>query len=239
MKQYLRLKPFKAISFDLDDTLYDNMPHIMKAESELSLFMQDSFKAPANWGISQWRLLKSEVIVEHAELAHDTSAARYEVLRQGLLKWGYCEVEATRGAQLGMECFNFNRSNFKVTDEVLELLKKLAQHFPLVGITNGNVNSSRIGLENALDFVVHPGHGVRMKPYSDLFDLSCQHLDIAPSELLHVGDHAISDVLGARKAGCQSIWLNLHAEENKQAKSILPHIEIKQLKDILRLIESH
>ncbi|MDO6679376.1 HAD-IA family hydrolase [Shewanella sp. 4_MG-2023] len=235
MKQYLRLKPFKAISFDLDDTLYDNVSHIIKAEAEISHFMQDNFKAPLNWGISQWRLLKSQVIAEHQELAHDTTAARYEVLRQGLLLWGYSEAQASQGAQQGMQCFSFHRSDFKVTEEVLSCLANLGKHFPLVGITNGNVDATRIGLDDVLQFVLHPGHGVRMKPYSDLFDLSCRHLAIKPSELLHIGDHTISDVLGARKAGCQSVWLNHQASDNRQAKYILPHIEIHQLDDLTSL----
>ncbi|MEZ9142231.1 MULTISPECIES: HAD-IA family hydrolase [unclassified Shewanella] len=237
MKQYLRLRPFKAISFDLDDTLYHNAPHIIKAESALSLFMQEQFNTPTNWGITQWRELKAQVIAVHGELAHDTTAARYEVLRQALIQWDYSEIEASQGAQQGLECFCFHRSDFTVDDGVLNLLSDLGKQYPLIGITNGNVDARRVGLNDALEFVVHPGHGVRMKPYSDLFDLSCQHLDIQTNELLHIGDHPISDVLGARHAGCQSLWLNLQADEGGRAQHILPHLEIEQLQEIRQLIE--
>lgn len=236
MKQYLRLRPFKAISFDLDDTLYHNAPHIIKAESALSLFMQEHFNVPEGWGITQWRELKSQVIAGHEELAHDTTAARYEVLRQALIQWDYTELEASQGAQQGLECFRFHRSDFKVDDSVISLLAELGNHYPLIGITNGNVDASRVGLDDVLKFVVHPGHGVKMKPYSDLFDLSCQHLEILHGDLLHIGDHPISDVLGARAAGCQSLWLNLNPNEQGQARHILPHIEIEQLQEIRKLI---
>ncbi|WP_153914177.1 HAD-IA family hydrolase [Shewanella sp. TC10] len=236
MKQYLRLRPFKAISFDLDDTLYHNAPHIIKAESALSLFMQEQFNVPDNWGITQWRELKAKVIAVHEELAHDTTAARYEVLRQALIQWDYTEIEASQGAQQGLECFCFHRSDFTVDETVLGLLKELGQHYPLVGITNGNVDSHRVGLSEVLEFVVHPGHGVRMKPYSDLFDLSCQHLEIEHRDLLHIGDHSISDVLGARHAGCQSLWLNLQADEAGRAQYILPHLEIEQLQELRHLL---
>ena len=236
MKQYLRLRPFKAISFDLDDTLYHNAPHIIKAESALSLFMQEQFNVPDNWGITQWRELKAKVIAVHEELAHDTTAARYEVLRQALIQWDYTEIEASQGAQQGLECFCFHRSDFTVDETVLDLLKELGQHYPLVGITNGNVDSRRVGLSEVLEFVVHPGHGVRMKPYSDLFDLSCQHLEIEHRDLLHIGDHSISDVLGARHAGCRSLWLNLQADEAGRAQHILPHLEIEQLQELRHLL---
>ncbi|WP_299571939.1 HAD-IA family hydrolase [uncultured Shewanella sp.] len=238
MKQYLRLRPFKAISFDLDDTLYHNAPHIIKAESKLSLFMQEQFNVPDAWGLTQWRELKAKVIAVHEELAHDTTAARYEVLRQALIQWDYSEVEASQGAQQGLECFCFHRSDFKVDLSVLKLLTDLGEHYPLVGITNGNVDARRIGLDDVLEFVVHPGHGVRMKPYSDLFDLSCQHLEIEHQDLLHIGDHPISDVLGSRAAGCQSLWLNLNPGNNQQARHILPHIEVDELQEI-SLLAAH
>ena len=38
MKFYRPLRPFKAISFDLDDTLYDNHPIIEKAENDFLIW---------------------------------------------------------------------------------------------------------------------------------------------------------------------------------------------------------
>ena len=40
MHFYRRLKPIKAITFDLDDTLYDNYPVILKTTEESHRFLQ-------------------------------------------------------------------------------------------------------------------------------------------------------------------------------------------------------
>jgi len=51
MKYYRPLKPFKAISFDLDDTLYDNQPIIKKAEDEILAYLNQ--KHPELAGLTQ------------------------------------------------------------------------------------------------------------------------------------------------------------------------------------------
>jgi HAD superfamily hydrolase (TIGR01509 family) len=235
--QYQRLQPFKAISFDLDDTLYNNLPYVMHASEQLFSLIKQRFSATMAWDLAQWQHFKHSLFERQPELAHDTTAARYAMLHQGLLHFGYTEVEASSGAQEGMSCFHHYRSHFTIAEEVLTLLQRLSQHYPLVGITNGNVDAERIGLGKVMQFVLHPGHGVNMKPSADMFMLACRQLGIRPSELLHVGDHPMSDVAGAKMAGCQSVWLNpCMQQRHKKAQTVLPHIEINQLDLLLKLL---
>lgn len=235
--QYQRLQPFKAISFDLDDTLYNNLPYVVQASEQLFTLINRSYPATSAWSSSQWQQLKHHLFTLRPELAHDTSAARYAMLHQGLLHFGYSELDASQGAQLGMDCFHHHRSDFTIAPEVLAVLQKLGQHFPLVGITNGNVDAKRIGLSDVMQFVLHPGHGVKMKPHSDMFTLACRQLNIEPAQLLHIGDHPLSDIAGAKMAGCQSVWLNpCMQQRHKKAQTVLPHIEINQLDLLLELL---
>ncbi len=67
-----------------------------------------------------------------------------------------------------------------------------------------------------------------------MFDKTCLALQIAPEQLLHVGDCGSNDVYGAISAGCQSAWLNQY-QVGKPLK-VLPTLElenIEQLADIL------
>lgn len=231
MRCYLRPQNIHAISFDLDDTLYNNQPYILNAEAELTQFLHQSFPLTAAWQSQDWRRLKLLLLQQMPELAHDTTAARVATLRQGLLQLGYSASEAERGAAEGLACFYFHRSHFQVSSDVLSLLQRLAQRFRLVGITNGNVDAERIGLGDAFEFVLHPGNGVRMKPAKDMFDLACARLGIRPEQLLHVGDSLNADVRGARLAGCQSVWLNpsFGQLESLPIAALLPHMEIAAL----------
>lgn len=238
MRCYLRPQHIQAISFDLDDTLYDNLPHIINAEAELATFLLQTYPLSQAWQPHDWRRLKLQLLQQNRELAHDTSAARLATLRQGLIQLGYSATEAERGAEQGLACFYFYRSHFQVSDEVLLLLNRLSQHFRLVGITNGNVDAERIGLGETFEFVLHPGNGVHMKPAKDMFELACSRLNIAPQHLLHVGDSMNADVRGARLAGCQSVWLNpsFGRVDSLPIAALLPHLEIASLDALTKVL---
>ncbi|MCL1141095.1 HAD-IA family hydrolase [Shewanella gaetbuli] len=235
--QYQRLSPVKALSFDLDDTLYNNAPVIKKAVSASFALLIEQFPKASELTLDDWQAIKIAEQLKWPELMHDTSAARYAMLREGLIQLGYSELDASQGAQNALDCFHDHRSDFKVSADVIKILAQLKQRYRLVGITNGNVNSARIGLDEVFDFVLHPGYGVKMKPYGDMFALACKQLSIQPAELLHVGDHPHSDVVGARIAGCQTIWLNpCQQQKYKSSSNLLPTVEITQLNQLLTIL---
>lgn len=232
---YLRAKPFHAISFDLDDTLYDNGPIIRAAEQALLEYLQVNYPLSVSWQRADWVKLKTELLSCYPELVHDTTAARLVMLEQGLMTLGYSREESEKGAVAGLECFLQKRSDFEVSPPVINQLELLATKYPLIGITNGNVDAQKIGLGHLLQFVLHPGEGTRMKPYPDMFYSACRKLDIPLHCLLHVGDSQVSDVQGSRLAGCQSAWLNPRFDGNKSPLSyeLLPHMEISSLEDLV------
>ncbi|ABO22198.1 HAD-IA family hydrolase [Shewanella loihica] len=233
------LRPFKAISFDLDDTLYDNRPIIMAAEQRLLSFLAQRHPLTQAWSLDDWQVLKRSLIRQSPSLAHDTSAARLVTLEQGLITLGYAKTQAGEAAQQALAYFVEQRSDFTVAPEVIAKLTRLARHYPLIGITNGNVDAQRIGLGEVLEFVLHPGNGTRMKPYPDMFYQACQRLDIGCHELLHLGDSFKADVQGARRAGCQAAWLNPAVGREPQliSEGQLPHMTCSDLDDLLALID--
>ncbi|MDN5370098.1 MAG: hydrolase / 5-amino-6-(5-phospho-D-ribitylamino)uracil phosphatase, partial [Shewanella sp.] len=84
MRSFLRLTPFRALSFDLDDTLYNNKPIIAAAEVELLQWLAQHFPATTQYSQDDWRQLKMRVLAAQPQLVHDTSATRRAVLYLGL-----------------------------------------------------------------------------------------------------------------------------------------------------------
>ncbi|GIU27650.1 HAD-IA family hydrolase [Shewanella sp. MBTL60-007] len=238
MKIYIRPQAFQAISFDLDDTLYDNRPIIIQAESELQTFLHQAYPKSAKWQLADWRRLKLALFRESPELRHDTTVARLTMLERGLLQLGYDAQTAKAGAKAGLEHFVKYRSHFKVSTEVIELLAQLKQKYRLIGITNGNVDHQRIGLEGLFEFVLHPGHGYKQKPSAEMFVLAAEKLGLPLASILHIGDSAKSDVYGARRAGCQAVWLNpgFGVIDKSSAYGMLPHIEISSVQQLRQLL---
>lgn len=235
---YLRPRAYQAISFDLDDTLYDNGPIIRAAEVSLQQFLHQTYSETRRWQRDDWIKLKESLIQNQPELAHDTSAARLIMLEQGLLMLGYSRERAETGAMAGLSHFLHKRSDFTVPITVINMLRELSLTYPLIGITNGNVDADKIGLGEVLEFVLHPGEGTRMKPYPDMFYIASRRLDIPLHSLLHVGDSHSSDVMGARMAGCQAAWLNPSFGRDKSHRfgQLLPHVEIQDIHELQELI---
>ncbi|QYJ87903.1 HAD-IA family hydrolase [Shewanella mesophila] len=238
MNVSIRPRPFSVISFDLDDTLYDNRPIIINAEQQLIVFLAKHYPKSIQWQSEQWFTVKKQVVKLQPELAHDTSAARLVTLAYGLQQLGYSKAEAEQGAHDGLSHFLKYRSDVSVSDENLVILHQLAQRYRLIGITNGNVDAKRIGLGEVFEFVLHPGNGIRMKPYPDMFYQAASRLALSPEQLLHVGDSYKADVQGARKAGCQTVWLNPAVDREPQSfgNGVLPHLQVCQLSELLHLV---
>jgi FMN phosphatase YigB (HAD superfamily) len=59
------------------------------------------------------------------------------------------------------------------------------------------------------------GEGI-YKSDPEIFRRACARLDAAPSETVHIGDHARYDVQTARSAGLRTIWFAANAHHTAQ-----------------------
>ncbi len=259
MQFYRRLTAIKAISFDLDDTLYNNRPVMQAIEEKMVTYFTEKFAtllpdlAPdvaaepkPIFNRRFWASYRQQAIELNSELSHDVVRVRYETYRLGFLAHNISAEEAHQQAQAGLDYFISLRSDFTVPKASHELLASLSKKFPLVAISNGNVNTKAIGIAHYFQHIYHAGfqtggtsteseHLLRQKPAADMFTLVCQQLNILPTELLHVGDCGYADIHGALNAGCQTAWLP-HYGVGK-ALNQLPHIELNNVSQLQRLLK--
>ncbi|MCV5942411.1 5-amino-6-(5-phospho-D-ribitylamino)uracil phosphatase YigB, partial [Escherichia coli] len=83
---------------------------------------------------------------QQPELKSDVTLWRLVQLQQAFSQVGYDEDAAHAAAKAAVDVALDWRSRFEVPQQSLDVLEELAQHFPLVAITNGNVDLDRIGL---------------------------------------------------------------------------------------------
>jgi len=256
MQFYRRLTAVKAISFDLDDTLYNNRPVMQAIEKKMVVYFTEKFsllfselKVPELKEIFDrrfWAPYRQQAIKANHELSHDVVRVRYETYRLGLLAQNVPAEEAAQQAQAALDYFISLRSDFNVPKASHELLASLSKKFPLVAISNGNVDTKALGIDHYFQHIYHAGfqtndnsteseHLLRQKPAADMFTLVCQQLDILPEELLHVGDCGYADIHGALNAGCQTAWLP-HYGVGKRLNQ-LPHIELNKVSQLLGLLK--
>ncbi|RUO79886.1 phosphoesterase [Idiomarina tyrosinivorans] len=234
MKFFRRPKPVKAISFDLDDTLYDNVPVMLNAEQQVQAFIQQRYPSLRDWRIEDWRALRLEVMQRYPELATNMTELRLKTLAIGLEKSGEQQIETH--AQRIMEEFLRHRNAVTISAETHQLLTRLKQRYPLFALSNGNVNVDEIGLADYFSAVIQPSVSIRGKPHEDMFKLAQSYLpDIPASAWLHVGDHPVSDVVGAQRAGWQTAWFNDGLGRPEHLR-VLPTIELSRVTDLLDIL---
>lgn len=235
MQFFRRLQDIRAISFDLDDTLYDNRPVIENAEQWMVDYMRDHYLASAMYDRAWWQRLKHELQHADPSLHDDVSRCRLLMLQTGLQRGGMPIAEAEQQARQVFAQFLEIRSQVVVPQASLEVLKRLSRHFPLVVITNGNVLLERIGLDGQFKHVLKAGNGRKMKPAPDMFRLMAARLQLAPQQILHVGDDVTTDVFGAIRNGYQAAWFNSQGQDWRTLHT-LPHLMLQDIRDLLTLL---
>ncbi|ELR63234.1 2-haloalkanoic acid dehalogenase [Photobacterium marinum] len=238
MQFYRNLQPLKALTFDLDDTLYDNRPVIHRAEQAMHDWLAEHHPCSHKVERDDWKRLKMELAAEDPMLRHDVTRWRYEVLRVGLMQLGYTRPKAEQAADDGVARVLVVRNQVDVPEETHRVLSALKQKLPLVAITNGNVDAGKIGLGHYFDRVLVAGRDGLAKPEPDMFELAAKALELPASSILHVGDHLVTDVGGAKQNGFQACWYNDQQRElHREPKAKwLPDVEIHSLSQLLELV---
>lgn len=241
MKFYRRLTHIKALSFDLDDTLYANRPVMIAAEEKMLQYFSSHCAEKLlgkNQGIllnrHYWNSYRSKAIEQTPSLADDVVAHRLESYYLGAFALGYPSAQARIIAQKAMDYFAYVRSDFVVPESAHQLLKLLSQHYPLVAISNGNVDTKAIGIDHYFKYVFHATSGIKQKPHEQMFKLACHKLAILPQYLLHVGDCGSADIKGAIAAGCQVAWLSCY--DLGKPLSVLPQLELSDITKLADLL---
>nr|WP_162131383.1 HAD family hydrolase [Gayadomonas joobiniege] len=215
----------------MDDTLYDNVPIILRAEESLLSFINDEvMDKPLT--AQQWSLHKQTFSKQNPHLSHDVSALRQAFLVDFIAKQlPKSEPElAAKAYQLFFE----QRNNFSVADAQVDLLLSLKKRYLLVALTNGNASPDMIGLGGIFDLQVRPNAALKMKPDGSIFKHTEHLLEVASADILHIGDSPLTDVSGAIINQWQAAWYNPNNSALNGAP--LPHFEYSQSDDLRALL---
>ncbi|WP_281545941.1 HAD-IA family hydrolase [Grimontia sp. SpTr1] len=237
MKFYRRWQPVSAMTFDLDDTLYDNRVVIIRAEQMLLDWLEARCPAMVDFDWPQWQVMRAEVIAADASLVGFVTEIRRAQLTLAALRCGLNEADAKSLADDGVAFFLYERSNFTVPEDAMQIMGELAERYPLVAITNGNVDCDKLGLTPLFKQVLQAGPDGAAKPDGALFAKAQSILNIPADTILHVGDHLKADVRGAKLAGFKACWFNDTKTPLtlQRRASLLPDVEVSNLSELLLL----
>jgi HAD superfamily hydrolase (TIGR01549 family) len=230
----LNISNIRAITLDLDDTLWPIAPVILRAEEVLADWLHTHAPvAAAVFRHPERRLaVRNTVVQSRPDLHHDLSAIRRESIRLAL----HQAQEDTALAEPAFDVFFTARMQITLYDDAGPALALLAAHFPLVAVSNGNADVHRVGLGHLFRHAFNAREFGCAKPDARIFHAGASALGVDASAVLHVGDDAALDVLGALDAGMQTVWVN--RENQAWTHAARPHatvVDLLALCDLLGL----
>jgi len=205
----LDLARVRAITLDLDDTLWPIWPTIARAETVMQAWLAEH--APATAALCSqpdvMRATRQRKGRERPDLAHDLTALRRETVRALLLQAG----DDPLLAEPAFEVFFAERQKVALFDDALPALAWLSTRFPVVALSNGNADLQRVGIAEHF----HAAIGAREfgvgKPDPRIFHAAADLAGVPAHAVLHIGDDVHLDAVGALEAGMQAAWVNRDA----------------------------
>jgi len=223
----------KAISLDLDDTLWPIWPVIARAEQALQDWLRPHAPDTSMWlaDAEQRLALRRDVLQSRPDIGHDLRTLRQELIRRALQRHG----EDTALVEPAYEVFIAERMRVELYDDARPALAWLARRYPVVALSNGNADVRRIGLGDFFHASVSAQEFGVGKPDARIFHAAAGAAGVLPHEVLHVGDDAALDVVGALKAGLQTVWVN-RASHDWQHEEHRPHATVGDMSELCALL---
>jgi len=196
--------PIRAITLDLDDTLWPFEPVAARIDAAVRGWMvEHAPRAAANFDRDAAVAVLLALRDERPDLALHPAELRRQALRRMLLSGGEDPALADGGLAVVLEA----RQQVDLYPDVAAAMDRLAARFPLMALTNGNADLERTGIAHWFTGIVSVSDAGVGKPDRRIFHLACERLGLPPAEVLHVGDNLELDVAGALAAGMQAAWV--------------------------------
>jgi putative hydrolase of the HAD superfamily len=222
---------FKAILFDLDNTLLDFLT-----------FKKETAMAAARAMVKQG--LPADEIQIYGKIfsVYDVKGIEYQKTFYEVVGQYNLEVNlAEKIQQAGVLAYLQRKSEvLRPYPMVKSTLKKLREKGLKLGIVSDaprNKAWQRLiitGLENEFDFVVTHSDTMELKPHPSPFTLALKKLGVLPDAVLFVGDNPARDIKGAKAVGMRTC-LAKYGQMFKE--NIKADYEIEKFEDLLKVIK--
>jgi putative hydrolase of the HAD superfamily len=227
------MRDVQAVIFDLDDTLWEVGPVIVRAEHAMLDFLAERYPRVLELHtLDSMRDVRARMALEHPAMRHDFTWLRLESLRRHAREAGYPEAMAEEVFAV----FYRVRNEVTLYDDVLPALERLHGRFRLFAISNGNADLAAIGLARFFEHAVAARDAGVLKPDPRIFALLLQRAGVAAERALHAGDDVLADVEGARRAGIIPVWVNRDGADWPAAASPQP-LTVRSLAELATLLD--
>ncbi|MGQ0336311.1 HAD family hydrolase [Halomonas elongata] len=239
-----------ALTFDLDDTLWDNQGVMARAEQlhyawldeQLAAWLAAHGEAPRHFAeavpVTRYQAHRRHLAKQHPLRRGDFTWIRERALVELLEEFGLSRASAWLWASLTMTRFHALRLEVSPYPEAEPLLEALTRDYRLGAITNGNLAFHRLALSRHFEVIIAAGEMPAPKPDARPFLATLSRLGATPARALHVGDSWQEDILPAIRLGMRAAWIAPHAPADTPMPKGAYRLEhVRELPDLLEWME--
>ncbi|MGE8499982.1 MAG: HAD family hydrolase [Pseudomonas sp.] len=225
----------QLITFDLDDTLWDNRPVILGAETAMRDWITRHAPRLASQPVEHLGQIRNRLLEGEPGLKYRLSELRRRTLRHALEDVGYAVPDAQQMAEGAFHAMLEARHAITFFPDTVTTLERLALRYRLGVITNGNADVRRLGLADYFQFALCAEELGVGKPDPKPFQEALKRAGIAAGQAVHIGDHPGDDIAGAQAAGLRAVWFNPLGKTWDADGA--PDGEVRSLSDLPALLE--
>lgn len=226
------VKGIRTITVDLDDTLWEIHPVIRRAEQRLRDWLGQNYpRITEMFAAPDVAEVRARILGTHAGMAHDLAFIRRTVLTEMASAAGYTDFLLEEAFAV----FDDARNDVDLFPETRPALLALRERYTVIAVTNGNAKLEKIGIDDLFDDHINAATAGAAKPERPIFDAAVQAGGARADETLHVGDHPLYDVHGAREAGLRTVWVNRNGDRWPDEYAA-PDIEVRHVGELHELL---
>lgn len=222
----------KVVSFDIFQTLVDvnqRIPQIWKGILGEAYTVEDGLRG-------------ANAILEHypGALQKALYAGRFHTMREVYLDCAFKALGKLKlpvSPEVIVDSLLIQHGKAPLYHDVKACMERLRGGYQIILSSDSNHTMVNDLLENFIYdklFISDDLHCYKGSPEGSFFRRVLHELGIEPNEMIHVGDSS-SDVLGAKRAGVISCWIN--RDNSRWVHDIKPDYTIESLIELTELLE--
>ncbi len=230
MFRHLRL-----ICFDLDNTFWPIEPVIQAADRAVQEWLHMTYPAlAAATSAAALREARFELARQNPEQAYDMTWLRIEALARCADAQGLSMAIGREGFEVFIEA----RHRVEFYADVQPALQLLGRKYRMATLSNGNADMRRIGLAHHFEFTLNAATLGAAKPDPRVFQKVLDLSQLAPAEVLYVGDDPDHDITGPKKLGLRTAWMRRDPSRQLPVGVQPPDLVLATLADLVSELQS-
>jgi HAD superfamily hydrolase (TIGR01549 family) len=223
----------KVIYFDLDGTLVDYesdasfafgkaAEHAIECHSHLAKLLTTRI----------FRDARQATYIQYGDTGLPIRDWYRECMRIALESVDVFDIELAD--RMGQLYGQFRNTTLTVFEDALEVIPRLAGSYKLGLLSNGTSKLQKLPLSEFFTYSVYAREVGHEKPAPEIFLAAAEAAGCNDGEMLLVGDGQHTDIIGAKNAGIEMVWINReHAELITGIPA--PDHEIHDLREIFEI----